>query len=195
MNNIQFQKACEFDRATIANVFAQAFYKEWNALTKDIDVIANVIEPCLNLQHFIIAKIDDEIVGFFALVTKNERAITISMASFKKAFGFFKGAMIAGMLRSSFEKSHPVPEHTMHIDLLGVAKRYQRQGVGSAMLQYILKQKDAQRFTLYVTNVNEAGIACYHKMGFKEYERKKVSYAKQQGFEEYICMQYRIERL
>jgi RimJ/RimL family protein N-acetyltransferase len=54
---------------------------------------------------------------------------------------------------------------------MSIQKKYYKQGLGSAMMQYTIDQAKLygfHRIELSVRTYNEAGIALYEKMGFKK---------------------------
>ncbi|NJP11822.1 MAG: ribosomal protein S18-alanine N-acetyltransferase [Leptolyngbyaceae cyanobacterium RU_5_1] len=66
-----------------------------------------------------------------------------------------------------------------HITLLAVDPRYQRQGLGQALLYGLLKaahERGLERATLEVRVSNQAAILLYEKFGFREAGRRKRYY-------------------
>ena len=58
-------------------------------------------------------------------------------------------------------------EESSEIVALYVLKRFQRRGVGKALLERALRELGAQRVTLFVLKGNENAIGFYKKMGFE----------------------------
>ncbi|WP_207204759.1 GNAT family N-acetyltransferase [Miniphocaeibacter massiliensis] len=142
------------------------------------------------LQNYLVATIDNEVVAFIALVTDDKRAFNIPLKDFQKHFGFFRGYMFGIALSNDFEKTIPLDSDSAYIDILGVSKKYQRQGLASKLIEYVIKKYKYKTLTLNVTNVNSSAISLYKKHGFQEYSREKVKFAKQKGFSEYIYLKY-----
>jgi ribosomal-protein-alanine N-acetyltransferase len=66
-----------------------------------------------------------------------------------------------------------------HITILAVHPRYQRQGLGQAMLYSLLKtawERGSERATLEVRVSNQAAISLYQKFGFKTAGRRRRYY-------------------
>ena len=66
-----------------------------------------------------------------------------------------------------------------HITLLAVHPQYHRQGLGQALLCYLLKRASdngLERATLEVRASNSAAIALYQKFGFKTAGRRRGYY-------------------
>jgi GNAT superfamily N-acetyltransferase len=60
-----------------------------------------------------------------------------------------------------------VPEPHWYLWILGVAPDYQNQGIGSALLQPVLKQADIERVPCYLETSTESGVRFYQRQGFE----------------------------
>ena len=68
----------------------------------------------------------------------------------------------------------------VHIGNLAVAEPHRREGIGSALLRYILKQAEQEhivRITLEVRASNEAAQRLYRAYGFSEVALRKAYYS------------------
>jgi len=68
-----------------------------------------------------------------------------------------------------------------HISNLAIAKEYQKRGIGSKLVSYVLdlaRQKKLKEIFLEVRESNEAAKKLYSKFGFKEVGRRKGYYSK-----------------
>ncbi|PPS41555.1 N-acetyltransferase [Chroococcidiopsis sp. TS-821] len=70
---------------------------------------------------------------------------------------------------SKIEEYHQqdLPEKHWYLNMLGVAPAYQSQGVGSLLLQPILKQADREQLPCYLETFTERGARFYQRQGFK----------------------------
>lgn len=70
---------------------------------------------------------------------------------------------------STTEKYHKqdLPQPHWYLSMLGVSPTYQRQGVGSLLLQPILKQADKDRLPCYLETSTEGGVRLYQRHGFE----------------------------
>jgi ribosomal protein S18 acetylase RimI-like enzyme len=50
---------------------------------------------------------------------------------------------------------------------LGISPAYQRQGIGSLLLQPILKQADSEGLPCYLETSTEGGVRFYQRRGFE----------------------------
>lgn len=190
MNDIIIRYSREEDRIKLSEVFAEAFFEEWKSLASDVNKISRALRRGITLENYLVATINDEIVGFLAYVTGDNRAFYANLKDFQKEFGYFKGYMGAMAIRNDLEKSKNLNDETIYIDIIGVKKEFFRLGIASRLIEFCIKNNEHSYFTISVTNINIAAINCYKKFGFKEYKREKVKYAKMRGYSEFIFMKY-----
>jgi ribosomal-protein-alanine N-acetyltransferase len=72
-----------------------------------------------------------------------------------------------------------IPEYILAIDNFTVKKEYQRKGIGSILLEGVLRKGEELKigvFTLEVRESNLAAIALYNKFGFRVAGRRKRYY-------------------
>lgn len=188
MKDVTIRKAVEDDRGAIALISARAFSNDWKLLSTDENKIARILAPGVFIDVYDVAVINQKIVGFISLVTKNERAQYIKEKVFQKEVGFFKGYALAMMLKKEFEEPLHFNTNQVYIDILGVDPDFNHQGIGSQLLQYGIENNELKELSLKVTCINENAINCYTKKGFQEFRREKVKYPKQMGFDEFIYM-------
>ncbi|MUL35749.1 GNAT family N-acetyltransferase [Gloeocapsopsis dulcis] len=60
-----------------------------------------------------------------------------------------------------------LPEKHWYLFMLGVAPTYQSQGIGSLLLQPILKQADREKLPCYLETSTEKGVRFYQRNGFE----------------------------
>jgi ribosomal protein S18 acetylase RimI-like enzyme len=82
--------------------------------------------------------------------------------------GFTKVGKLLSLF-SSFEKYHKQDMHQPHWYLLalGVSSAYQGQGIGSLLIQPILKKADEHNLPCYLETSTEKAVRFYQKNGFK----------------------------
>lgn len=193
MDNIQIRKAVEQDREDIAFVYAEAFADDWKQLSSDTQKVARALSNGLVLDKYLVVECDHHIIAFLACVDDKQRAFQVPLKDFQKEFGFFKGYMVGMALKSDMERSIPLKENTAYLDIIGVRKSFQHQGIASSLIQYVLHTFSYTSYLISVTDVNEHALRCYQKNGFQEVYREKIKYTKQRGFQEYIYLAYKKE--
>lgn len=190
MSNIEITKAVEADRNGIAQCIAEGFEKDFSVLCKDIEVVAKAIENGIHIDRFYVAKTDTTIVGVVAVSDCFERAVTTDITSYRKHFGFLKGSFAKLVLKEEFDKKLNYPETTGYIEFVAVKKNYQRQGIASKILKFVMENGRYKDYVLEVTSINTAAQKCYENLGFVEYERVKEKHGKHKGFDARIYMKY-----
>lgn len=190
MSTIEVRKAIEQDREAIALINAKAFAKDWNFFYPDSNKVAQALAAGIFIPVYYVAVIDKQVVGFISCCTQDQRAQKIIEKAFQKTSGFFKGYMIAMMLKKEFEEPLHFSSHQLYIDILAVDPLFHHQGIASKMLSFALENTQASEIIIKTSNNNIAALACYQKAGFAVYKSEKVSYAKQKGFNEYIYLKY-----
>ncbi|PSB45790.1 GNAT family N-acetyltransferase [Cyanosarcina cf. burmensis CCALA 770] len=72
-------------------------------------------------------------------------------------------------LLSTIEQYHKqdLPAPHWYLSMLGVSPTYQRQGVGSLLLQPIIKQADNEGLPCYLETSTEGGVRLYQRHGFE----------------------------
>ncbi len=189
---VKIRKAVISDRKQVAYCIAEAFEKDFSALCKDIQIVANAIESGIQIERFYVAIQDENnVVGALAISDCNGRSILVDWKSYKKHFGFIKGIIASMVLKEEFEKQLEYPDTVGYIESVCVLKHCQRKGITTQMLEYAINNSKYTGYELDVTDINHGAIKCYEKFGFSEYKREKVKYAKQKGFNEKIFMKYR----
>lgn len=62
---------------------------------------------------------------------------------------------------------HDIPQPHWYLFMLGVSPAYQRQGIGSLLLQPIIKQADKEGLPCYLETSTEGGVRFYQRLGFE----------------------------
>lgn len=78
---------------------------------------------------------------------------------------FGVGLRRAARLQALFDRNHPQEPH-YYIRTLGVATRFQGQGLGTALLQPTLDRCDRERVPAYLEASTQRSAALYQRLGF-----------------------------
>lgn len=62
---------------------------------------------------------------------------------------------------------HDITQPHWYLFMLGISPAYQRQGIGSLLLQPILKQADSEGLSCYLETSTEGGVRFYQRLGFE----------------------------
>ena len=78
-------------------------------------------------------------------------------------FGAQEGEKLLGVLATGEQRSH--------LCLFFVNPRFQRQGIGRALWEYLLQNSDNRRFTV---NSSPAAVDFYHALGFADLDTEQL---------------------
>ena len=67
-----------------------------------------------------------------------------------------------------------MPQPHWHLELLGVAPAYQRQGIGGLLLEPVLRQADRERLSCYLATSTQQAVRFYQKQGFEVVESNQL---------------------
>lgn len=178
------------DQREITILIAQAYLKDFSFLSQDIEKIAKVLESGIEIEKFIVATMNDEIVGTMAITDCESRAIYVDKVISKQVFGFLKGLIANKVFKQEFEQPLPYTSEVGYVEFVAVDQEVRKQGIATKMLEYAIALGDYQEYKLDVTDINVGAYHCYQKFGFKEERRIKEKFAKSKGFQERIIMTY-----
>jgi ribosomal protein S18 acetylase RimI-like enzyme len=103
---------------------------------------------------------------------KWEMAVPLSAAvGFLRAFGV--RLLRARRLQRLFEANHPQEPH-YYIRYVGVARRFQGQGLGTALLRPTLDRCDSEGVPAYLEASTERSAALYERLGFMHLGKLQV---------------------
>ncbi|BAY85214.1 acetyltransferase [Calothrix parasitica NIES-267] len=115
-----------------------------------------------------------EIKGIAAWIPPNQYPLNffkmLQLGLYKMPFQLGLGRFIKLLsLFSMFEKYHKQDMNQPHWYLLalGVSSAYQSQGIGSLLIQPILKQADEQNLPCYLETTTEKAVRFYQRNGFE----------------------------
>lgn len=81
-----------------------------------------------------------------------------------RVFGI--GLRRAARLQAFFDRNHLQEPHYYYVRTLGVATRFQRQGLGTALLRPTLDRCDQEGVPAYLEASSERSAALYERLGF-----------------------------
>ena len=89
-----------------------------------------------------------------------KRSLAAFLESKNDFFGFFSEGQLAGVVEVDVEKD------ATHIQSMVVDPQYFRQGIGTALVRFVLKHYDCERFTVETGLENGPATALYRNFGF-----------------------------
>jgi 8-oxo-dGTP diphosphatase len=187
---VAVRRAVEADRAGIAAVIAEAYRHEFSALSRNMDRVAAVLTPAVEVERFFVADRGGDVIGAVACSDRTGRAIRVLAADWRRQLGLLRGDLATRILARQWTSQLEYPEDTGYVEFVAVAERARRQGVATRLVEGVIAQTHYTDFELEVTDVNVAARDCYRKIGFVDIERKKEKFRRFKGFRERIYMRY-----
>jgi 8-oxo-dGTP diphosphatase len=182
--------AVEADRAAIASVVVEAYRREFSALSRNMDNIAAVLTPAVEVDRFFVADGGGDVIGAIACTDRSGRAMGVRAADWRRHLGLVRGELAARILAPQWTSQLDYPDDTGYIEFVAVAERARRQGVATRLVEGVIAQTRYTDFELEVTDVNVPARDCYRKIGFVDVKRKKERFGRFKGFRERISMRY-----
>lgn len=193
---IEVQRASELGEAArdrITEVLVTSFADDFSYFSKDPQVLVKAFAHMLDLDKFWVATVDGEPAGIASVTTEQEECFAPDAVESRRHFGRIKGRINHAIITSQFLGAPPNARKGLaEIAFVAAAPEFQGQGVGTALIRRILEEPQFDEFLLReIKDTNEAALGLYRKLGFTEYERRPVKFAKRAGFSDYVSMNLR----
>lgn len=188
--SVAVRRAGEPDRREVALCIAQGFREDFSVLCRDEERVAAAIAPGLSLPRFFVGELAGEVAGVLAISDCTGRAARVEPKALRKHLGLLPGLLGTLVLREEFEKPLDYPPATGYLEFVAVKDRFRRQGVATRLLRESMAQSGHTDFVLDVTDRNAGAMACYTRLGFKEFRRVPEKHPRQKGFAAKIYLRY-----
>ncbi len=195
MSKIEVKRGDELGesyRHRIADVYVRSFAEDFRAFSRDTDVLADAFEHMLLLERFFIALVDGEPAGLASLTEGNQVIFSPQWREIRRHLGVVRGVLCYAVIRCWFMGvSGGARLGQAEIGFVATTPMYQGRGVATVLLRHLLTQPGYEEFVLEdVKDTNEAALGLYARLGFTEYRRRKVRFARRAGFTELISLKY-----
>jgi ribosomal protein S18 acetylase RimI-like enzyme len=184
------RRAVEADRAGIAAVIVEAYQCEFSTLSRNMDKIAAVLTPAVEVDRFFVTGRGEDVIGAVACTDRTGRAMRVCAADWRSNLGLVRGTLAARILAPQWTSHLEYPQDTGYIEFVAVAERARRQGIATKLVEDVIAQTRYTDFELEVTDIDVAARDCYRKIGFVDVDRKKEKFGRIKGFRERIHMHY-----
>jgi ribosomal protein S18 acetylase RimI-like enzyme len=116
------------------------------------------------------ALFNGEIVGVMLFSSPSEEAVT--------TFGIIRlvcsrllytppTVIWRGMKSALDDERHRPKEPHYYLETLGVAPKHQSQGIGGAMVSYLVERAEREKVLIYLSTTNPKTIPLYERLGFR----------------------------
>ncbi|GIG68756.1 GNAT family N-acetyltransferase [Phytomonospora endophytica] len=180
----------ERHRRAITEVLVEGFAKDFAYFSKDPERLAAAFEHMLLLPRFHVALVDGEPAGVASLTTGTQECFAPRRAELRRHLGAIHGTISHLVIRSQFLG---VPDEARpglaEIGFVATAPAHRGRGVATALMRDLIAVPGFDTFVLRdIKDTNAAALGLYAKLGFEEYRRRPVTFARRAGFGSYVSM-------
>ncbi|MHC6174979.1 GNAT family N-acetyltransferase [Glutamicibacter endophyticus] len=177
-------------REDIAGVLAHGFAEDFAFFSPDPARVAAAFAHMLILERFYVALVDGHPAAVASLTTGEQECFALVAAELRAHLGAIRGSISYQIVRSQFLGAYPEPSPDLaEIGFVTTAPGFRRRGLARALMQHLVSDTGFQRFVLRdIKDTNQAALQLYRGLGFREYERRPVRFARRAGFHEYLSL-------
>lgn len=188
-NELNIKKATFEDKYEIAKTIAYGYKKDFEALTKNMEKIANAFKNGIKYEKFWIAEYKGKIIAAAACSDYLSRAFEPNKKECISNFGFFLGYISYYAFKKEFAKPLKYDNKTGYIEFVCVLEEFRGKGIAKAIIKEIINNNiNYNEFILDVMDSNIYAIKAYKNIGFIEFDRLLISKSKSK---EKIYMKYK----
>jgi ribosomal protein S18 acetylase RimI-like enzyme len=182
MENIR--KATRKDKTAVVGILTQAFWNEplinWFAgnhknKKQRLDTLMSfVFEKRLPNGEVFITN-DSQAVAIWRndTATKFSIGLMLEYLKFLWIYGY-KKVMEIGRYEKSVHSRYPKDKSIYYLWMLGTSNQSQGRGLGSRLMNYMLKDADKNNIDTYLETATESNVALYQHKGFELYDQMQV---------------------
>ncbi|MEW9552483.1 GNAT family N-acetyltransferase [Nonomuraea sp. NPDC050783] len=180
----------EAHRRAITEVLTRGFAEDFTFFSDDPGKLADAFAHMVIMDRFHVALVDREPAGLASLTTGQEECFAPRWSQLRRHLGAVHGTISHLVVRSQF--LGPLPEAReglAEIGFVATAPAYRSRGVATALLRHLLELPEYDEYVLReVKDNNVPALALYRKLGFTEYRRRPVRFARRAGFSAYVSL-------
>ena len=181
----------DFDpKPQMSRIFVEGFYTWIRHISKDREKLIEVFAHMFDLQRFFVA-VKDRQVAAIAACTGGVSPVSLCREVFAKVLGPVRGNISYWRLRRHMmHNSLPftISPKTGVIEFVATAPEYRNQGIGHALISYMIENLPHDSYMLEVADTNTTAKRLYERLGFKEL--KRVAASKRSGAGAFVYMRY-----
>ncbi|NNH72900.1 GNAT family N-acetyltransferase [Nocardia uniformis] len=177
-------------RRRITEVYVRSFAADFIAFSRDTGKLADAFEHMLLLDRFYVALVDGEPAGLASLTEGDQTLFAPRWREIRRHLGFARGLLCYLVIRRWFmAASDDARPGLAEIGFVATEPDFRGRGVATALLRHLLAQPGYREYVLEdIKDTNTSALGVYTKLGFTEYKRRKVRFARRAGFTELVSM-------
>ncbi|WP_066363470.1 GNAT family N-acetyltransferase [Herbidospora mongoliensis] len=187
---IEIRRGDEADRRGITDVLVRGFAGDFAFFSRDAQVLADAFEHMILLDRFYVALADGEPAAIASLTEGAQECFAPRGDEFRRHLGRVHGTISHAIIRSQFLGAYDGARAGLaEIGFVTTAPRFQGRGVATTLMRHLLALPEYDEYVLRdIKDTNAPALGLYAKLGFREFRRRRVRFAKRAGFSAYISM-------
>ncbi|MGJ6967475.1 GNAT family N-acetyltransferase [Streptosporangium sp. G11] len=177
-------------RRGITDVLVRGFAEDFAFFSGVPQVLADAFEHMVLLDRFYVALVDGEPAAIASVTEGAQECFAPRWDEIRRHLGPVHGTMSYVIVRSQFLGAYDgAREGLAEIGFVTTAPRFQGRGVATALMRHVLALPEYEEYVLRdIKDTNAPALGLYAKLGFGEFRRRPIRFAKRAGFSAYISM-------
>lgn len=180
----------EDHRRRITAVLVGGFAEDFAYFSKDQGKLTDAFAHMLILERFAVALVGGEPAAVASVTTGAQECFAPRRRDLRRHLGPVHGLISHLVIRGQFLGSPDDARPGLaEIGFVATAPSHQGRGVATALMRHIVATPGFDEYILRdIKDTNTAALGLYTKLGFTEYERRPVRFARRAGFTDYVSM-------
>lgn len=177
-------------RRRITEVLVRGFAEDFAFFSSDPRKLADAFKHMLLLDRFYVALVEGEPAAIASVTVGTQECFAPRWSEMRRHLGTVHGTISHFVVRSQFlGAADGARAGLAEIGFVTTAPAYQGRGVATALMRHILALPDFDQYVLRdIKSTNAPALGLYAKLGFTEYQRRPVKFARRAGFTDYVSM-------
>jgi ribosomal protein S18 acetylase RimI-like enzyme len=158
----------------VLDIIIDAFYDiKFQHFSKDRDVLKKAYFGSIDTDYLHVAMMGGEIIGVISCTPKGVSVLKVDRKTMSRHLGFFKGNLAYFLRKIMSGVPFEIDGGTGNIEFLATVSHHRGQGVGSALMRYVMEHSGYESLILDVADSNLSAIRLYERLGFIKVGQKK----------------------
>jgi ribosomal protein S18 acetylase RimI-like enzyme len=177
-------------RHRITEVLVHGFAEDFAYFSRDPRVLADAFAHMLLLDRFHVALVDGEPAAVASVTEGAQECFAPRADQLRRHLGTLHGTTSHLIVRSQFLGAYDDARHGLaEIGFVTTAPEFQARGVATALMRHLLQLPEYTEYVLRdIKDTNAPALGLYRKLGFEEFRRRPIRFAKRAGFSAYVSM-------